>query len=161
MDPHSSRANLGLAAALWAAGSVEEARGVFERGLREFPKDALHYQEYGRLLLSLAKGGDAAAESRAVALFTQALALNGRLSEAHYELGNLELAKGRIAGALEHLEQARGLEPELSKIRYALSRAYRRAGRSAEAAEELRVYQQLKAAEEKANPGFPAVSAQR
>lgn len=161
IDPRSARANLGLAAALWAAGSVEEATAAFERGIREFPGDALHYQEYGRLQLSLAKGGDAAAESRAVAMFEKAIAVDSSLSEAHYELGNLAMNKGRIPAALNHLERARKLEPDLSKIRYALSRAYRRAGRSAEAAEELRAYQRLKAVEQTANPGFPAVSAQR
>ncbi len=161
IDPRSARANLGLAAAFWAAGSVAEARAAFQKGIREFPGDALHYQEYGRLLLSLANGGDTAAETQAAAMFQKAVVLDDRLSEAHYQLGNLALNKGRIPAALDHLERARKVEPELSKIRYALSRAYRRAGRSAEAAEELRAYQRLKAAEQTANPGFPAVNAQR
>jgi tetratricopeptide (TPR) repeat protein len=158
LDPRSSRANLGLATAQRAAGMKPDAATTFERGIREFPRDALHYQEYGLMLLQEAKSGDAAAEVRAVSLLRQALALNPDLSEVQYQLGSLALTKGDLSEAMRHLEHAAKLEPGLSKIHFALARALRRAGQDDRAARSMEMYTKLKAAEEQANPGFPVPS---
>jgi lipopolysaccharide biosynthesis regulator YciM len=137
-----------------------EAGEVFEKGMQQFPRDAMHYQEYGRMLCAQAEAGDEAAAARAAVLLAKAVALDPNLSEAHYYLGKLSLEQGETQTAILHLELARKAAPELSKARYALSRAYRRAGRTPESAEELRAYHKLKAEEDKQNLGMPAVRAQ-
>ena len=155
IHPNSANANLGLAAALRAAGMTQEAAATFERGIRKFPREPLHRQEYGLMLMADADAGDAAAEARAVALLEQAIALDAHLSETHYQLGKVALERGELRSALAHFEWAVKLDPNVSKIHYALSRAYRRAGRAREASQALESYQRLKVEEEKSNPGFP------
>jgi tetratricopeptide (TPR) repeat protein len=144
INPRSPRANLGLAMAQRAAGMTDAAAATFERGIRQFPQDALHYQEYALMLL---KQGPAM-EERSVPLLEKALALDGTLSEAHFELGNLLLRWGDTARALPHLERAARLEPNVGKMHYAAARAYTRAGRPADAAREMQAYRQLKETED-------------
>ncbi len=67
-------------------------------------------------------------------------------------LGNLALAKGETREALQHLETAVKLAPNSGKIRFALSRAYRRLGRREEAAKQLHYYEDLKVQEMKSGP---------
>lgn len=150
LNPDSAEANLGLAQSQWAAGKLDEAIATFEEGLKHFPRDALHYQEYGRALLRYAESNDASAEVRAVAMLNKAIALDGSLSEPHYLLGNLALRKGRAEESFQQLEQASRLDPQKGKIHFALSRVYRRLGRNGDAAREFEIFQKLKAEEEKA-----------
>lgn len=150
LNPQSAEANLGLAESQWAAGKVQEAFVTFAEGLKRFPQDALHYQEYGRALLKFAEAGDAAAEARAVTMLNKAVALDDSLSEPHYLLGNLALHKRRTEEAFQQLEQASRLDPKKGKIHFALSRAYRRLGRKDDATRELEIFEKLKAEEEKA-----------
>ena len=150
LNPQSAEANLGLAESQWAARNVHEAFATFEEGLKQFPQDALHFQEYGRALLKYAEAGDALAEARAVTMLNKAVALDGSLPEPDYLLGNLALRKGRTEEALQHLEQASRLDPKGGKIHFALSLAYRRLGRKADAIREFEIFQKLKAKEEKA-----------
>jgi tetratricopeptide (TPR) repeat protein len=160
IDSHSAKANLGLAVAQRAAGMTQKAAATFERGIREFPQDSLHLQEYGLMLLRAAQSGDTVAEARGTALLRQALTMDPKLSEAQYQLGNTLLNRGDTSAALDHLKIAAGLDPSKSKFQFALSRAYRRSGRAAEANEAFQAYERLKAIEEQSNPGFPAVRGQ-
>jgi tetratricopeptide (TPR) repeat protein len=157
INPASAKANLGLAVAQRAAGMIQQAAATFERGIKKFPQDAFHYQEYGLMLLKETRSGDAAAETQAIAMLERAIALDDTLSEAHYELGSIALGRRQTASALMHLERAARLEPNVSKMHFALSRAYRQLGRSTDASREFEQYQTIKAGEEKSNPGFPAV----
>src|SRR5262249_3357513 len=86
---------------------------------------------------------------RAVSLLESALALDGSLPESHYQLGNLYLTKRRPNDALQHLVMAANLDPRRSKIHYALARTYRRLNQEENASRELKVYDELKAEEEK------------
>jgi tetratricopeptide (TPR) repeat protein len=149
LNPDSRMASLGLATAQWNAGMIKEAEATFQKGIEKFPQNALHYQEYGVLLLKLEDG-----ESRGVPLLKTALALDASLPEPYYQLGNLALSKGKLPDALEHLEAAVRLDPKKSKIHYALGRAYRRLGRSEEAHRELQLYEALKAEEDKSDPNL-------
>lgn len=160
INPNSAKANLGLAVAQWKAGMNKEAAATFENGIKRFPNDALHYQEYGLMLLSMAKSGDQSVQAHAVRLFQKAVALDGTLCESHFQLGSIELAQGKIPLALQQLETAAKLDPSLGKVHYALWRAYRTLGRSADASRELHTYLRLKAAEEKPGRSAPAISGQ-
>ncbi|MEW5977460.1 MAG: tetratricopeptide repeat protein [Acidobacteriota bacterium] len=150
LDGSSSTANLGLAKAQWLAGQTREAALTFERGIRDFPRDAAHYQEYAIMLLKLEEeSGKPPAGPPAVSLLQTAIQLDSSLSEARYQLGNLALLKEDYEEALKHLEAAVRLDPRDSKIHFALARLYRRLKRSEEAAKETELFQKLLAEEEK------------
>jgi len=157
LDPSNPEADRGLGVAQFAAGMIDQAKTTFEKGLRQFPQDAGHYQEYSRMLFKLAEAGDPSAEARAVELMKSALKLDSSLSEPHYYPGNQALQKGNLKEATQHLEAAARLDLNSSKLHYALARVYRRLGRDQEAAKEMERYRELKAAEEKSLPGFSAV----
>jgi len=150
LNSQSAEANLGLAEAQWGAGNVQQAFTTFEEGIKHFPQDALHYQEYGRALLKHAETGDSVAENQAVTMLTKAIALDSTLSEPHYLLGNLALRKDQTEEARQHLEEASRLNSKGAKIHFALSRAYRRLGRKDEAAREFELFRKLRAQEENA-----------
>jgi tetratricopeptide (TPR) repeat protein len=161
INPESAKANLGLAVAQKAAGLFTQAAATFDRGIRKFPGDALHYQEYGLMLLKQEKSREPGAEARAAELLERAAALDPALSEAQYELGNIALNRRDVEAALTHLKRAAALAPETGKVHYALSRAYRESGRQEDASRELAEYRRIAAEDEKATPGFPAVQAHR
>ena len=150
LNPNAPDVNLGLALSLWSAGNIAGSFAIFEQGLKRFPQDAYHCLEFGRVLLKSAKPNDSTSENRAMALLQAALTLNGSLPQAHYLLGDLALRRGNPEKALQHLEQAVKLDPQDSKIHFAMSRTYRRLGRMDDAAREEDVFQKLKAREEAA-----------
>jgi len=154
-----AEANRGLAKAQLKAGWDEQARATYENGIKRFPRDALHYQEYALMLLKAAETGDTAAEARSLVLFKKAIEMDNSLSESHYQLGNRALAQGRMKEAIEHLTLAARLDPQSAKAHYALARAYRRLGRQEEALKELQIHGKLKAEEEKSSRGLAATEA--
>jgi tetratricopeptide (TPR) repeat protein len=149
LDPTVPEARVGLASAQSSAGMTAAAGQTFAENLKLFPRDANNCQEYGRFLLKQAETGDRTAEARAIAVLDKAASLNGSLPETQYLLGNLWLTKEKIPQALPYLERAVQLDPNASRYRLALARAYRRAGRNPDATRELQAFQTLKAAEEK------------
>jgi tetratricopeptide (TPR) repeat protein len=157
LDPTNPEAFRGLGVAQFAAGMIQEAKSTFEEALKQFPQDALQCQEYAKILFKLAEAGDQGAEFRAASLMNSALALDSRLSEPHYYLGNLALRDAKLREAVQHLERAARLDPKDGKIHYALARVYRRLGKTEDASKELRLHQELKAAEEKSVSALSAV----
>lgn len=153
LNPADPETILGLASAQWDDGKIPQAEETLKKGLERCPHYPLLYQEYGKILLKLGSASDPSTESRAVSLLRTAIALDGSLAEPHHQLGKLALAQGRIQEALEELETAGKLDPENSEIHYSLARTYRRWGRGEEAAREFRVYESLKAEEEKSVSG--------
>jgi len=144
LDPHSPKALLGLALAQEREGKTQDAQTTFEKGIRQFPNNAVLHQEYGKMLLIFRGDDPEASEAHAVSLLTKALALDEGLAVAHFELGNLALSKGQLAQAVTQLEAAAKLSPTDSRAHYALSRAYRRLGRVDDADRELKIFQSLK-----------------
>jgi tetratricopeptide (TPR) repeat protein len=145
LNPDSAVANYNLARMQWLAGMNDEAVATFEQGIKHFPQDAPTYVEYATILLKRAENGDAPSEARAVSLLKHACALDKSLAEPRYQIGNLWLRKGRATQALLELLTASRLSPAEAKTHFALSRAYRRLGRSEEAARELAIYDKLNA----------------
>jgi tetratricopeptide (TPR) repeat protein len=66
----------------------------------------------------------------------------------HYQIGSILKAKGDTAGAVLEFEKARDLDPRLAAPHFQLYGLYRQTDRSAQAAEELRVFKELKAQQE-------------
>jgi tetratricopeptide (TPR) repeat protein len=144
LDPSNRNALLGLARAQEAEGKTQDARATFEKGLQQFPRDAVFYYEYGKMLLIFRGDDPEASEAHAVSLLSNALALDESLAGPHFELGNLALSKGHPEQAVPQLEAAAKLRPDDSKVHYALSLAYRRLGRVQDADSELKTFQSLK-----------------
>jgi tetratricopeptide (TPR) repeat protein len=141
LNPNSPEANYDLAMVQNLAGFTQDALRTLERGTKTFPGDALHFQEYATLLIPLAEGGDAGAESRAYAALRTALHLDNSLSESHYLLGRLEIKDNEPDKAASELEIAARLDPQNAIIHLNLSRAYTRLGMPDKAAKEIEIYQ--------------------
>ena len=144
LDPNDPKALLGWALAQEREGETQDAQATFEKGIRQFPRNAVLYQEYGKMLLIFRGDDPKASEAHAVSLLTKALALDNTLALPHFELGNLALSKGQLEQAVTQLEAAVKLSPDDSRAHYSLSRAYRRLGRVEDADRELKIFQSLK-----------------
>lgn len=147
-DPADPEAQLWLGAAYKALRRYPEAAATFERGLAKFPDYAGFYAAYGRLLLEPELRSHLESETRARSLLEKAVALDGTLAQARYELGKLLLDDGKPAEALPHLEAAAAQDPLSSRIRLALAEAYRLLGRPREQKEQLDLFRKLRAAEQ-------------
>jgi len=140
----SAEVKRGLATAQWRAGMRERAVSTFELAMRQFPRDAQTYAVYGTLLVD---DGSPQNKARAVDLLKHALALDNSAVEPRYQLANLELADGNPQQAMQYLESAIKLDPNDSRLHFALGRVYRRLGRDSDANQETEIYEKLKAAE--------------
>ncbi|MFN7938740.1 MAG: tetratricopeptide repeat protein [Bryobacteraceae bacterium] len=147
LDTESSDASVGLGIALSSAGMLRESQATFEAGLKKFPGDAMHRQAYGVLLVKLAETG-AGTRERAVEMLRSALEMDPRLAEAHYQLGSLALGREDVDGALAEFAAALGNGLDDSRVHYALARALRRVGKTAEAEKHLRLFRERKEAEQ-------------
>ena len=148
LEPNDAEALLGLGKAREGQGSFAEAAKTFEEGARKFPRDASFDLEYASLLLRRVDLGDKTAKARAVELLGKAVAIDPRSAEAHYQIGNLALEDGNAKEAFGELQKAAQLEPDASKIHFALARACRRLGQKSAAAHEMAVFQKLKEKEQ-------------
>src|SRR5579884_853127 len=156
LRPHSEEARRGLATAEWEGGMKPAAIADFEEGLKEFPHDAALRADYGTLLLDRGLGDDTA---RGTELLRRAIALDDSLAEAHYRLGNALLEAGDLAGAQKELEAAGSLDSQSARVHFALSRLYRRMGRTGDADRERGEWQRLKAGEARVASTGPALGA--
>lgn len=102
--------------------------------------------------LSLWKGQRTTADSapvdlsRVETLLRRAVTLDPSLARGFLELGILLSEQGRHKDAIEHLQSATRLEPAHAQARYRLAQAYRRTGRIDLAEEQMKIFEQLKAA---------------
>ena len=67
---------------------------------------------------------------------------------AHYQLGALFKMKEDYSAAIAQFEIARDLSPRLAAPHFQLQALYRQAGRAADSAAELKIFQQLKKEQE-------------
>jgi Flp pilus assembly protein TadD len=150
LDSSSAEASVGLGVAQSAAGVPADALRTLEAGARRFPRDAMHWQAIGLVLLELAESGNGD-PARACAAFDTALKIDPDLPESHYRLGSIALENGDLTSAREHLEKARSSMPADSRLHFALARLYRRENNPAGAAREMEAFQLAKAAEQLAH----------
>lgn len=152
LDPTNPEAVIGLARAQFGAGMTQQAKATLERAASSFPEKARFELELAELLVKEAETGDEGAGLRAEQLLNSAVALDGTLTEAHYQLGELALGRGQGQRALIHLERAAKLSPASAKVHFALSRAYRRLGKNEEAVKQTALYEKLKEKETARTP---------
>jgi tetratricopeptide (TPR) repeat protein len=149
LNPNSAEANYSLAVAQRAQAHIPDAAATLERGIRLFPSDALHYQEYASLLHFYADSKDGYKRDRVVSLLKKALELDPNLGESNCLLGQILLQEGHGEEAVPYLESASKLNPGSSKPHSLLARAYRSQGRTAEAMRETELFQKSKGEEQK------------
>jgi tetratricopeptide (TPR) repeat protein len=73
-----------------------------------------------------------------------AIRLDPGLADAHFQLGVLYAQSGELPNAIREFESAVRLQPKVPDYHYRLARAYSAAKMPTQAAEQLRIYQQLK-----------------
>jgi tetratricopeptide (TPR) repeat protein len=156
LNPADAQAITGLATAQLDKGDARQAEETLKRGIDRLPREALLYQAYGSMLLWGEGANNSASEARAAELLRKAIALDGSLAEARYQLGKLALRADRVREAQQELEAAVKLDPASSKNHYAMAQVYRKLGQQSDAAREVAQFQALKAKEDRA---FVSVSA--
>jgi tetratricopeptide (TPR) repeat protein len=92
--------------------------------------------------VKLIAANDAASEQRAIAAFEEALRIDPKLWEAHYNLGVLYRRRGEIRKALPHLQAAHALDPAAGEPLIALAEAQHALGDHDTAAKLLNEYLQ-------------------
>lgn len=154
LAPESPEVQLGLIVSLWASGQIDQALQTARSGIEAFPTDATLRLQLGRMRLEQAEWGDPAATGLAAARLDEALALDPKLAEAHYEQGRLALRLGNFEEALANLQTATGLAPRNRNAHYLLARCLRRLGRDSEAAQAMQVFADLADEEETGGHGL-------
>ena len=144
LDRDNTEATVGLAKAQAAAGMNGQARETLEKAMQRFPGKAAFELQLALLLLSEAASRDPLTQARAERLLHSAAKHDPNSAEAQYQLGNLALSRGQIKSAIEYLENAARASSESAKAHFALARAYRRAGRTEDAARETELYERFK-----------------
>lgn len=139
LRPSDARARFFLATALERAGDADGALAAYRDLVASQPRVAEGHLGLGVLLV---KRGGAATEEGLKDL-ERALALKPDLYEARVTLGRALVAGGRPAEAIEHLRRAAELAPGNPEPHYQLSLAYRRMGRSEDAAAESAIVKRI------------------
>ena len=124
-----ARLLVGLGELLFAQGLHNTAVETLERGLESGP-------DYQRLLKAAALLRETGRPESAEAALTRATSLEPEAAQAFFDLGDLRLAGGDGAGAVEPLEAARSLNADSSVVASRLGSAYREAERLEDALRE-------------------------
>jgi tetratricopeptide (TPR) repeat protein len=148
LKPDSPEPLRALALARWSNGQDAEAIRSFEELIKRFPQNAECYEAYGTALFKTGSNDEVTA--RAAKLLQKAIALDPSLAEPHFYLGTMALDRGDVQEALHQLETGTKLDPRSSRMHFALSRALKRAGRSADSDREYEAYTKVKSDEEQA-----------
>lgn len=141
LRPKDAKARFFLATALETAGDYDNALVEYRELLAINSQSAEGYLGLGVLLVKL--GGEKMKEGTEA--LSRAVAINGDLYEARIALGRALVQQGRALEAVEHLRRAVELAPKNPEPRYQLALAYRRLGKTQEAAEQEAIIQKLHA----------------
>ena len=141
LRPKDSTARFFLATSLESAGDYDGALTEYRELLKVDSKSAEGHLGLGVLLVKL--GGEKINEG--IQELARAIALNEGLYEARITIGRALIQLGRPNEAVEHLQRAVELAPRNPEPHYQLVLAYRRLGRTQEAAAEEAIIQKLHA----------------
>lgn len=137
LSPSQIDSRLNLANALLLQGSTDEAATEAREAMALDHKVAAAHYILGVASLRQAHYEEASKELQTAYLLDPLVAATAfQLGRAHFELGQLE-------DAIAMFQETIRLEPQHGAAHYSLSQALVRAGRAAEAAEELKVHQQI------------------
>jgi tetratricopeptide (TPR) repeat protein len=136
--PNSALALRGMGETYRRGQRWEEAIAALERSRRLQPEDARTLYFLGLALAQRARAPDDL--RRAAEALAEARRLGMVASNIDYGMGLVHLAEGRLPEAIAALEATVHAAPENEQALYRLGEAYRRAGRTADAARTLATY---------------------
>lgn len=148
LDPSNAEATIGLGNAQLLGGQLADARATYEKAILSFPDNPRFYVGYATALTHSSDMPRADVNPKVESLLRKAIELDTSLAAAHYLLGQTLLDEGQIKESVEQLEVATRQDPASARTHYALQRAYRRLGRSEDAAREFELFRQLKGDED-------------
>ncbi len=134
LQPNSTYGALGMGVLLREDGNLDEAQAVLEKKLQTTPKNALLSFMLADVLVRKGASPGEPAFARATTLLHAALLAQPDLAPAHALLGKLLLKDGHPEEAITELEAAIRLQPTDRTALNQLVAAYRRVGRTADAA---------------------------
>ncbi len=146
LDPNKAKVNYYLGQSLIRLNRYDEAEKAFTRELELNPNDA-----ESKYLLAMTLIERKIEPEKTITILQEAIGLKYDYADARYQLGKIFLEKGEINKSIEQLELASSSDGEKDYIHYQLSIAYRKASRKEDADRELARYQELKAANRKAD----------
>ena len=146
LSPRIPNANYFIGQSFIHLNKYVEAEKAFSKELELNPTDEL--SKYHLALTFIERKIET---EKTIALLEDAIRLRSDYADPRYQLGKIYLEKGETNNAIEQLEIAAVSEPNKDYIHYQLSIAYRKASRKDEADRELKRYQELKAANRKAD----------
>jgi tetratricopeptide (TPR) repeat protein len=145
LKPDSATAYFLLGGAYESAERFQAAiETAFASYLKGSPRDPWAYYHYAAIQYAHEQAGGRRDYQAAMANLNEALRLNPNFAEAHFELGVIALAQGKVEQAIVALEKAVNLDPRLATAHYRLGLAYRQTGNAARAKEELDRFRALK-----------------
>jgi tetratricopeptide (TPR) repeat protein len=111
------------------------------RFLQMQPRSATAHYLYAMAILKAAARSESAKQVEQ--LLHEAVSLDGHCSEAYLELGNLAAERRDTPAAIDFYNKAIAAAPQLADAHYRLGVAYDRSGRTADAAREFALHDQL------------------
>ena len=112
----------------------DKAAEILRQGIGQQPRDPLLYYFLADSLFRAGITPKSASFDQALSTVQTCLSLNPNYGLAYLQRARLELLASQVDSAITDLERARLLEPDSQAIIYQLAVAYRRAGRTADAA---------------------------
>ncbi len=141
LQPAYPKAHYSAGQCLIRLNRLPEAEAEFRKELQRDPVDPQSRYHLAYVLMETQQ------KDQARALLEALVQEQPTYGDAQYQLGKLLLDNGDLKNSIPHLESAAATQPEREYPHYQLSIAYRRDGRTGEADRELKLYQQMKAAQ--------------
>src|ERR1700684_626705 len=142
LAPNSVREQLNYGLALLRQGDTKDGAAELEKVQKRNPKLPHTWFNLGVVYKKETE------TDKALAQFQEMVKLVPGEPVSHYQLGTLFKQKDDAAAAIAQFERARDLSPRLAAPHFQLFGLYRQAGRAEQAAEELRIFQELKKQQE-------------
>jgi len=134
-----------LGVAYWQKGDWPNSRSAYEKAISLDPQDALIFNNYATLYLSMAvKSRDEVAFREAEGLFKKAIAMDPTMAAPYNGLGSVYKLTGRREEAILSWEKALELKPDYDYPVYNLGLAYLEKGEKAKALDYFLRYLALK-----------------
>ncbi len=146
LSPKQERANYLAGQCLIRLNQFDEAEKAFSRELEIRPNDPLSKYHLALTFIERKVGFE-----KAISLLNEAITLDPNYADAFYQLGKIYLEKGDLQKAIAQLESAAASDTNKDFVQYQLSIAYRKSNRITDADRALKRYQELKAANRKAD----------
>ena len=137
-DPSLQRAHYFAGLALIRLDRPNEAIPEFEAELKLTPDEPDAQYNLAFALLETSR------RDQALAILKPLVAAHPNHAMAQYQLGKVLLDDGQVNDAIPHLEAAAANNPSLDYVHYQLQMAYRKAGRTADAEREAKLYREIK-----------------